>query len=156
MCNALIYALWNILKYSRFNPDGIYLATLKYRVQNFNINLHKTWSLCNIIHKYLLFWPAFIWQIFLEKKNSAQCLLKPKWQIFISHWFFSHNISIRQMKLKQVKIANVILQRSKDLVLVHVSLSKISKCLFEAAWSMQNVNCDTASVNYLVEIFFCL
>ena len=60
------------------------------------------------------------------------------------------------MKLKQVKIANVILQRSKDLVLVHVSLSKISKCLFEAAWSMQNVNCDTASVNYLVEIFLCL
>ena len=27
---------------------------------------------------YLLFWPAFIWQIFLEKKNSAGSLLKTK------------------------------------------------------------------------------
>ena len=28
---------------------------------------------------HFLFWPAFIWHIFLEKKNSVDCLLKSKW-----------------------------------------------------------------------------
>ena len=28
----------------------------------------------------MLFWPAFIWWIFLEKKNSAGCLLRTKWR----------------------------------------------------------------------------
>ena len=50
---------------------------------------------------HLLFWFAFIWQISLEKKNLAHCLLKTKWlmkklkffellkmQIFVSHFVF--------------------------------------------------------------------
>ena len=55
--------------------------------------LHKTWSLCNII---LLFWPAYIWRIFLEKKNADGC--------FVFRWqcaeFFSSKL-MRQMKVGQ-------------------------------------------------------
>ena len=36
-------------------------------------NLYKMLGLYNII---FLFWPVFIWQIFLEKKTLAGCLLK--------------------------------------------------------------------------------
>ena len=39
---------------------------------------------------YLLFWPAFNWRIFLEKKNSAVCLLKTKWQIYERLYFQRH------------------------------------------------------------------
>ena len=74
---------------------------------------------------YLLFWPAFILWIFLEKKKSMRCLLNtkwlmkkagPKWHIFIRHFdlrrqrtefFFTKKI----VKWKQVKITNMILQR---------------------------------------------
>ena len=34
-----------------------------------------------LLISYLLFWPPLIWQIFLEKKKSAGCLLKTKWQM---------------------------------------------------------------------------
>jgi hypothetical protein len=42
---------------------------------------------------YLLFWPALILRFFLEKKNSAGCLLKTKWLMKIciyrgAHFFF--------------------------------------------------------------------
>ena len=86
---------------------------------------------------YLLFWPAFIWHFFLEKKNSAlHFLLKTKWrmkicifggtQIFLLNYnvqfFITHFVFRRQypefffskkkfVKWKQVKITNMILQR---------------------------------------------
>ena len=41
---------------------------------------------------YLLFWPASIWRIFLEKKHSAGCLLKTKWQMKICE--FSRQITM--------------------------------------------------------------
>ena len=55
--------------------------------------VHKTWSLCHII---LLFWPAYIWRIFLEKKNADGCFVF-RWQC--TEFLFSK--VIRQMKTGQ-------------------------------------------------------
>ena len=81
---------------------------------------------------YLLFWSAIIWRFFLEKKNSAGCLLKTKWlmkNLNIVIWrenlcasenakfhqplcfFFSKKI----FKWQQVKTTNMILQRPEVL-----------------------------------------
>ena len=86
---------------------------------------------------YLLFWPAVIWRIFLDKKNSAGWLLKTKWltkkvniviwkqQLCACIWkcklssatkFLEGNhlnFSSRKnfSKWQQVKITNMILQR---------------------------------------------
>ena len=86
-----------------------------------------------LVVSYLLFLPAFIWWIFLEKKNSADCLLKKKWLmktqfsrqitmfsfrkyqlLFISHFVFRRQLSFsypkKTVKWKQIKIPNIILQ----------------------------------------------
>ena len=45
------------------------------------------------------FLPAFIWQIFMDKKNSAGCLLKTKWLMKIcivrGTQFFSSNCNVQ-------------------------------------------------------------
>ena len=58
-------------------------------------------GLYNTYHNYLLFWSAFIWQIFLERKSSAGCLPK-KWLmkicIFRDTQVFSSNYNATWQK----------------------------------------------------------
>ena len=87
--------------------------------------LHKTWSLCNII---LLFWPAYIWRIFLEKKNANGCFVF-RWQC--AEFFFSK--IIRQMKAGQNNKYDITDSRSCAGLVSHV-ISKVQliwKCPFD-------------------------
>ena len=81
--------------------------------------LHKTWSLCNII---LLFWPAYIWRIFLEKKNGNGCFVF-RWQC--AEFFFSK--IIRQMKAGQNNKYDI--TKASGLVQVWSHLMNFSKTL---------------------------
>ena len=46
---------------------------------NFRVTYLVIWEQIFTRSAYLLFWPTFNRQVFLEKKNSAGCLLKTKW-----------------------------------------------------------------------------
>ena len=66
---------------------------------------------------YLLFCTAFIWRIFLEKKNSAGCLLQTMWL----------NIVIWQEKLCGIT-------KTWSLVQVYLKVMEGLKCLFLTWW----------------------
>ena len=59
-------------------------------------------GLYNTYHNYLLFWSAFIWQIFLERKSSAGCLPKKRLMkicIFRDTQVFSSNYNATWQKI---------------------------------------------------------
>ena len=74
---------WNVIRFCPIKPFS-FIKIVKTKMQALHI-LNNTLLLFLkkpagqvFVKSYLLFWPAFIWQMFLEKKNSAGCLRNNK------------------------------------------------------------------------------
>ena len=107
-------------------------------------NLHKAWSLCNIIFVIL---TCFHLTNFLENKNSAGCLLKTKWQRR-SNFLVKLQWSVLELWTSVFSSATLFLEGSALNFLYPKKIVKWKQVkIFQSVWSIPKLTINHDSKN---------